>query len=146
MKFRLIVTIFFFSVVIGSFLKVNMISSLKPSQIVRSSSQNYQFYGEVIAVLPARESCWVRPLILLEKKRSFVNNWIDLRQASDLIFPMRYFEPALDTEIMPLFTLLVKGDSESHSFVANHPQLTLFLKELLINNPKTKDVTTKTTT
>jgi hypothetical protein len=102
---------------------------LYPSQIVSASTPNYQFFGEVIDVVTDRGVCWVRPLLLVKKGEE--DTKIDVRQGSDLVFPLFYFEPALDGDILPFLNDLVKDDDEGASFVSNHPQLTQFLRELL---------------
>lgn len=79
------------------------------SQIVCLEHQNYWLYSEVIQVITQRESCWVRPLLLIvysnESQEVF-----DVRCVSDLIFPFSFFRPALDTELIPLLSYLSKDD------------------------------------
>ncbi|MGK7933380.1 MAG: hypothetical protein AB4041_18375 [Microcystaceae cyanobacterium] len=104
-------------------------SVLQPSQIVCANTPNYQFFGEVIDVVTEREVCWVRPLLLVKKGEEDIK--IDVRQGSDIVFPLSCFEPALDGDILPFLNDLVKDDYDGSSFIPNHPQLTQFLRELL---------------
>lgn len=105
---------------------------LQPSQIVRASTLNYQFFGEVIDVVTEREVCWIRPLLLVQKGEKETK--IDVRQGSDIVFPLSCFEPALDGDLLPFLNDLVKDDYYGSTFVSNHPQLTQFLRELLKQN------------
>jgi hypothetical protein len=82
-------------------------------------------YSEVIQVIPNRQLCWVRPIVLtvesaiasplltspLSKRAdTAVPILYDLRQGSDLLCPSCLFRPALDTEVIPLLTEL--GESK----------------------------------
>lgn len=80
-----------------------------PSQIVCLEHQNYSLYSEVIQVILQRDSCWVRPLLLVFHSDD-VQDIFDVRCVSDLIFPFSFFRPALDTEVIPLLSHLSKLD------------------------------------
>jgi hypothetical protein len=64
-------------------------------------------YAEVIQVIPDRPSLWARPLLL-----SFGENGdsINVRDGSDLILPIDLFRPALDTEVVPIFSRFIKNN------------------------------------
>ncbi|TRV12710.1 MAG: hypothetical protein EWV41_03590 [Microcystis wesenbergii Mw_MB_S_20031200_S109] len=79
----------------------------KSNQIVSLSCQNSQLYGEVIQVIESRSALWVRPLWLIVSDNF---ETIDVREGSDLILPMDLFKPALDTEVLPLFSQVVKDN------------------------------------
>lgn len=78
----------------------------KSGQIVCLESDNYGLYGEVIQVITQRQLCWVRPLtiatIITTYSSRFEKNAdreiIDLRSASDLLFPLALFRASYDTE------------------------------------------------
>jgi hypothetical protein len=80
-----------------------------PCQIVCLEHQNYSLYSEVIQVITQRNSCWVRPLLLVVHSDN-IQEVFDVRCVSDLIFPFSFFRPALDTELIPLLSYLSKGD------------------------------------
>lgn len=80
-----------------------------PGQIVCLNHQNYALYSEVIQVISQRDSCWVRPLLLVINFEE-TQEIYDVRCVSDLIFPLRLFRPALDTEVIPLLSELSKND------------------------------------
>lgn len=90
-------------------------SDFKANQIVRLESTNTRLYAEVIQVIPDRQLCWVRPLILaIDCGDEF--DWqetatvVDLRMSSDLLWPIHLFKPALDTEVISLLTHLEELD------------------------------------
>jgi hypothetical protein len=58
-------------------------------------------------VIESRSALWVRPLWLI-----VADNFetIDVREGSDLILPMDLFNPALDTEVLPLFSQVIKDN------------------------------------
>lgn len=80
-----------------------------PSQIVCLEHQNYSLYSQVIQVILQRESCWVRPLLLVSHSDD-IQDVFDVRCVSDLIFPFSFFRPALDTEVIPLLSQFSKPD------------------------------------
>ncbi|MFN9259867.1 hypothetical protein [Microcystis sp.] len=77
------------------------------NQIVSLFCKNRTLYGEVIQVIESRSALWVRPLWLI-----VADNFetIDVREGSDLILPMDLFNPALDTEVLPLFSQVIKDN------------------------------------
>lgn len=77
------------------------------NQIVSLSCENSRLYGEVIQVVESRSALWVRPLWLI-----IADNFetIDVREGSDLILPMDLFQPALDIEVLPLFSQVNKNN------------------------------------
>jgi hypothetical protein len=97
-----------------------------PNQIVSLSCQNISLYGEVIQVISTRSSLWVRPLWLI-----LANNLdiIDVREGSDLILPIDLFRPALDTEVIPLFSKIIKNPSPSTDYLQD------FVRKICHNYP-----------
>ncbi|MFN7254694.1 MAG: hypothetical protein ACK5U2_06055, partial [Microcystis sp.] len=69
--------------------------------------QNSQLYGEVIQVIESRSALWVRPLWLIVADNFETS---DVRKGSDLILPTDLFKPALDTEVLPLFSQVIKDN------------------------------------
>ena len=82
-------------------------NTFTPHQIVSLFCKNRTLYGEVIQVIESRSALWVRPLWLIVSD-SFET--IDVREGSDLILPMDLFKPALDTEVLPLFSQVIKDN------------------------------------
>ena len=100
-------------------------------ELSRPSSQNYQphqivclekackrLYCEVIQVIPQKQRCWVRPLLLVtiinqDRDNEELTSY-DMRQSVDLVWSLSAFRPALDTEVIPLLqrlSLSEQGDS-----------------------------------
>ncbi|WP_315791608.1 hypothetical protein [Fischerella sp. JS2] len=77
--------------------------NFQPGQIVSLEHDDSKLYVEVIQVVISRQLCWVRPLLLLVKSSEppIIN---DLREASDLLWPINLFRPALDTEVIDLLS------------------------------------------
>ena len=94
-------------------------NAFKPSQIVCLEFYDERLYGEVIQIVEQRQTCWVRPIMIVQQKVLLV----DLRSSSDLILPLRLFRLCFDTEIMPFLTQLNQLNSissnQSSSFDLN---------------------------
>ncbi|WP_413163768.1 hypothetical protein ACL6C3_30105 [Capilliphycus salinus ALCB114379] len=111
-------------------------------QIVKLTHERYFLYAEVIQVVSARQVCWVRPLMLLEfsgdphspQPPSWENSpqtLYNLRESSDLIWPLKLFQPALDTEVIPLLVRLDSPDGKtSHAATTAHQQLRAFIGQV----------------
>ncbi|WP_414527412.1 hypothetical protein [Nodularia chucula] len=77
-------------------------------QIVSLDHSDRNLFGEVIQVVVSRQLCWVRPLLLVSftQESPLVT---DMRDASDLLWPINLFRPALDTEVITFLSqVLVK--------------------------------------
>ena len=97
--------------------------NFQPRQIVCLEHLGTCLYAEVIQVIGARQLCWVRPLLLSVQASSQESEATlplnDLRLLADLIWPVKLFRPALDTEVIPLLTqLLVSEPQPEHDPVA----------------------------
>ncbi|MGF1494643.1 MAG: hypothetical protein ACFBSC_19780 [Microcoleaceae cyanobacterium] len=85
---------------------MTLASPFQSGQIVYLEHQNFCLYVEVIQVVLERQVCWVRPLFLLEATLPLEGDQdnqtllYDLRQSSDLIWPIDLFQPALDTDVI----------------------------------------------
>jgi hypothetical protein len=86
-----------------------------PHQIVCLACDQTLLYGEVIQVLEDRQMCWVRPLVLVDEQQSTDANVSSFGPGSkqhlqpvidgpDLLWPLSYFQPALDTDVIPVLT------------------------------------------
>ncbi|MEB3279071.1 MAG: hypothetical protein VKK42_09170 [Lyngbya sp.] len=117
-------------------------SRFQSGQIVKLTHERYCLYAEVIQVVTARQICWVRPLMLLEfsgdqyspEPPSWENSpqtLYNLRESSDLIWPLKLFQPALDTEVIPLLVQLDSPDRKaSHTATNAHQQLRAFIRQV----------------
>ncbi|MEL4894189.1 hypothetical protein [Crocosphaera sp. Alani8] len=89
-----------------------------PQQIVYLADNYHRLYCEVIQVVESRKLCWVRPLYLADlgkegefNQQSFTPKLLtDVRSTSDLLYPINLFQPALDTELIPLLSQLSSPD------------------------------------
>jgi hypothetical protein len=77
--------------------------NFQPGQIVSLEHGDSRLYAEVIQVVVSRQLCWVRPLLLVvnSSEPPLIN---DLREASDLLWPVNLFQPALDTEVISILS------------------------------------------
>jgi hypothetical protein len=117
--------------------------NFQPCQIVFLEHENARLYAEVIQVVTARQICWVRPLMLAVfggDRAELLHLWQgapteptlhDLRESADLLWPANLFQPALDTEVIPLISQL--SDLDGNSSVAArlaHQHLSHFVRQV----------------
>lgn len=100
--------------------------SVQPYQIVYLEKGLSRLYAEVIQVVPERQLCWARPLLLAEAMPAALaaaaglspaETWTQapahvLIDSPDILWPLRCFELALDSEAVPLLGLL---QDQAHS-------------------------------
>ncbi|MGD2182598.1 hypothetical protein [Lusitaniella coriacea] len=104
------------------------LNDFKPAQIVCLECNLTRLYGEVIQVIPERRMCWVRPTILaVFAEIDTLAQLYDLRQTSDLLWSLDFFRPALDTEVIPLFSRLNAPDFPPPSPQVVRQQLHAFM-------------------
>lgn len=105
------------------------------SQIVCLEYEGTRLYAEVIQIVEIRQMCWVRPLMLtvspacdrLEAQESIL---YDLRQGADLLWPAVLFRPALDTEVVPLFTYLMASKTQTDITQIAHQKFHHFVRQV----------------
>ena len=91
--------------------------SQPPTEIVCLEHQNLCLYAELIQVITARQRCWVRPLCLSVAPEVIASPQLnrsviyDLRTCSDLLWPLGFFRPAVDLEVIPLLAQLPPDQS-----------------------------------
>lgn len=99
---------------------MNISLDFQPGQILSLKHGDMNLYAEVIQVVTSRQLCWVRPLVLV----NFIlepPHITDLRDASDLLWPINLFRPALDTEVMTILSeVLVKEPKTEPDLAAKH--------------------------
>jgi hypothetical protein len=120
-------------------LSIGSAYKFQPRQIVCLDHENTCLYTEVIEVVASRQICWVRPVMLTVSIAD--SNWLlgessepltlyDLRQSSDLLWPLSLFRPALDTEVIPLLVQLNDPDAKHNNNSDAHQQLSYFVRKV----------------
>ncbi|MEC4867693.1 MAG: hypothetical protein SAJ11_16610 [Jaaginema sp. PMC 1078.18] len=89
-------------------------------------TESNRLYAEVIQAIASRQMLWVRPLLLEIASQSQV---YDLRQTSDLVWPQTLFQPALDTEAIPVLTQLQSLERKFQPHAIARQQLHIFLHQ-----------------
>ena len=103
--------------------------TFQPGQIVSLEHEDRNLYAEVIQVVVSRQLCWVRPLLLV----TFTPELpliIDLRDASDLLWPISLFRPALDTEVITLLSQVLAKETKAEPDLFAQQQLNQFIHQL----------------
>ncbi|AFY43296.1 hypothetical protein Nos7107_2696 [Nostoc sp. PCC 7107] len=101
----------------------------QPGQIVSLEYGDNNLYAEVIEVVISRQLCWVRPLFLANHTQE-LPTITDLRDASDLLWPIQLFRPALDTEVITLLSqVLVKEPKGEPDLIAKQ-QFHQFIQQI----------------
>ena len=91
---------------------MNMTQEFQPGQIVYLEESDTRLYAEVIQVVLERQLCWVRPL-LLEINFGDESQITDLRGASDLLWSISLFRPALDVEVITLISQVLREEPKA---------------------------------
>lgn len=113
-------------------------NQLQVHQIVGLKQDNFCLYCEIIQLIPQRQYCWVRPILLVflsdttDPSSSVLTaeKITDLRDSSDLLLPWSLFQPALDTEIIPLFSKIQELNSISVNKIQARQELNFCLKKI----------------
>ena len=107
----------------------------QPCQIVCLEYEHTRLYAEVIQVVTSRQMCWARPLMLAvcASDRDAIAppelaTLYDLRQDSDLLWPISLFRPAVDTEVIPLLVQLDTPETQTNQIA--HQQLKSFIQQV----------------
>jgi hypothetical protein len=103
--------------------------SLQPGQILSLDDGNRHLYAEVIQVVTSRNLCWVRPLLLANFSQE-IPTITDLRNASDLLWPINLFRPALDTEVIGLLSQLLPKEPKADTDTVAQQQLHQFIHQI----------------
>jgi hypothetical protein len=85
-----------------------------PNQVVCLEQEGLRLFGEVVQMVPLRSRCWVRPLAMAQVLEESLELKLlyDLRESSHLVLPAQLFRAALDTELIPLMTVLFHPDKD----------------------------------
>ncbi|MDA0266677.1 MAG: hypothetical protein O3A14_06865 [Cyanobacteria bacterium] len=85
------------------------LNSLNANQIVYLAQGDTRLYGEVIQVVESRDRCWVRPLAIVDIEPDPSHHQAtchQIPQGPDVIWPLSWFSPALDTDWLAILTTL----------------------------------------
>ena len=109
--------------------------NFQPQQILCLEHAGTCLYAEVIQVVVSRRLCWVRPLLLGAFPADFQASeeplpLTDLRFCADLLWPIKLFRPALDTEVMPLLTQLLASEPQLERSPAAQQRLNQFIYQV----------------
>ena len=102
-------------------------------QIVCLDCQEQRLYSEIIQIVVEKERCWVRPLLLVtanSQRDKELESYFDLRQTSDLVWPLDLFRPALDTEVIPLLQQLSIFDGSPKDNHEAHREFRQFINRV----------------
>jgi hypothetical protein len=82
-------------------------------RIVCIERSDVLLFAEVIDTIPNPARCWVRPLAIAKSiPTSFELKFLhDLRETAQLILPIELFREALDTEVLPLLSVLLQTET-----------------------------------
>jgi hypothetical protein len=126
-------------------------NNFQPHQILYLQHDRDRLYVELIQQIVSRRMYWSRPLALVtdvdwysavdhyqpawEANESAIH---DLRQAPDLLWPALLFQPALDTEVIPLLSTLYASEAESPLETAQiaHQRLRHFMNQIWAAAPE----------
>lgn len=117
--------------------------SVQPHQIIYLEKGVSRLYAEAIQVVPERQLCWARPLLLVERSSasadlSPTDAWAlgpahMLVDSPDILWPLACFELALDTEVVPLLGLLHNqphsGKAQKSDRLSSQKRLRQFIQE-----------------
>lgn len=103
--------------------------NFQPGQIVSLEYGDRNLYAEVIQVVVERQLCWARPLLLVTvtQESPLIT---DLRDGSDLLWPVNLFRPALDTEVITIFSQVFAKAPKAEPDSAAKQQLHQFIHQL----------------
>jgi hypothetical protein len=139
-------------------------TNFQPGQILYLEYHSSRLYTEVIQVVEARGICWVRPIALIVADEELItpsspqlqaHNFYrvelegtcydhpvllyDLRQSSDLLYPAKLFNAAIDIEVIPILAILNarKNAANSASLTDEqcYRQLQIFVHQLWSIDP-----------
>ncbi|MBD2196083.1 MULTISPECIES: hypothetical protein [Calothrix] len=91
---------------------MDMSLDFQPGQIVSLKHRDIILYAEVIQVVLSRQLCWVRPVVLVDYMLE-PPHLTDLRDASDLLWPVNLFQPALDTEVIAILSQVLAKEPKT---------------------------------
>ncbi|MEM9923073.1 MAG: hypothetical protein AAF915_04865 [Cyanobacteria bacterium P01_D01_bin.50] len=104
-------------------------TKFQDGQIVFLECGDSRLYAEVIQVAIERHLCWVRPLLLVTQECES-RQITDLRSTSDLLWPINLFQPALDTQVIALYTEILAKEPKPEVDRKARQELHQFIRQL----------------
>ena len=102
------------------------------NQIAYLADQDIRVYVEVIQVIESRQTCWVRPLAwVVTHSPEDSPEVYDLSHGPDLICQISWLGQVLDTEWLPILSLLYQGVAVICDRAEAHQRLNHLLRALL---------------
>ena len=108
---------------------MDMNLDFQPGQILCLAHGDSSLYVELIQVIVERQLCWVRPLLLAAFTQEPVSI-VDMRSASDLLWAINLFRPALDTEVISFLSQVLAKELKSEPDSEAKKLLHVFIQEL----------------
>ncbi|NJL80263.1 MAG: hypothetical protein HC836_02900 [Richelia sp. RM2_1_2] len=103
-------------------------ANFQVGQIVFLEYGDQRLYTEVIQVVVERDLCWVRPLLLVTQEYE-APQVTDLRSSSDLLWSINLFQPALDTEVIGLYSQIIAKEPKPEYNDTRSQQLYEFIQQ-----------------
>lgn len=115
-------------------------STFQPHQIVYLEQGQSRLYAEAIQIVPERQLCWARPLVLIDTSATGqAVVWDDLAELGseaiypvvegpDILWPLEQFKLALDTEVIPLLALMQQDKAKTCDRSRTHERLQRFIQ------------------
>jgi hypothetical protein len=127
--------------------------SFQPYQIVCLEHEDARLYAEVVQLVEIKHSCWVHPLVLIQRSQSsipftsfgqdadsaaFILH--DLRQGADLVWPTVLFRAALDVEVIPVLSSLYQPENsqvdKAQTMLIANQSLNQFIQQIWQAHPQ----------
>lgn len=104
-------------------------ANFQAGQIVFLEYSNSRLYTKVIQIVVERGLCWVRPLLLVNQEEES-QQITDLRSTSDLLWSTNLFQPALDTQVIELYSQILVKEPQPELFQTAKQKLHEFIQLL----------------
>ena len=103
-------------------------ANFQVGQIVYLEYGNSRLYTEVIQIVVERDLSWVRPLLLVTEECESMQVH-DLRTANDLLWSTNLFQPALDTQVIGLYSQILAKEPKPELSRTRSQQLYQFIEQ-----------------
>lgn len=103
--------------------------NFQAGQIVFLEYRQSRLYAEVIQVVVERNLCWVRPLLLVNQEYE-APQVTDLRSTSDLLWSKNWFQAAVDTQVIGLYSQFLSKEPKPELSQKAKQQLHQFIQQL----------------
>lgn len=104
-------------------------ADFQAGQIVFLEYSDSRLYTEVIQIVVERNLCWARPLLLVTQECE-PPKVTDLRSTNDILWSINLFQPALDSEVISLYTQILAKEPKPELFQKAKQKLHQFIEQL----------------